>query len=237
MPIIILKLIDKLLEKGGEFLDTGIKFVGKIGEGLLVGIFQAINAVAEFVKGLVDGFLAKLGEFFDIGVKIAKEVAKGIASIPLTVGGKAIELGKGAFDLGADIVGGIGNGMASAAGAVGGAVKDVGGAIVNGFKGFFGIGSPSKLMRDEVGKWIGIGLGDGIVEGIEDTEKQVDYAMNQLAGGIESSVNPTINPTANSNPLIIQIENFNNERESDVQQLAQELEFYRRNSALAKGGK
>lgn len=230
VPIIILKLIDKLLEKGGDFLDTGIKFVGKIGEGLLVGIFQAINAVGEFVKGLVDGFLAKLGEFFDIGVKLAKEVAKGIASVPLTIGGKVIEVG-------ADIVGGIGNGMASAAGAIGGAVKDVGGAIVNGFKGFFGIGSPSKLMKNEIGKWIGIGLGDGIVEGIEDTERQVDYAMNQLAGGIEASVNPTINPTANSNPLIIQIENFNNERESDVQQLAQELEFYRRNSALAKGGK
>ena len=60
--------------------------------------------------------------------------------------------------------------------------------------------------------------------------------MSQLSSGIEASVNPTINPTANTNPLIIQIENFNNTRESDIQSLAQELEFYRRNSALVKGG-
>ena len=60
--------------------------------------------------------------------------------------------------------------------------------------------------------------------------------MKGLTNKVEASVNPTINPTANSNPLIIQIENFNNTRGTDVQALAEELEFYRKNSALAKGG-
>ena len=35
---------------------------------------------------------------------------------------------------------------------------------------------------------------------------------------------------------VIQIENFNNTRNQDVQALAEELEFYRKNSALARGG-
>ena len=74
------------------------------------------------------------------------------------------------------------------------------------------------------------------LEGIDETQKQVQAAMTDLSSGIEASVNPTINPTANSNPLIIQIDKFINERESDIEQLAEELEFYRRNSALAKGG-
>ena len=60
--------------------------------------------------------------------------------------------------------------------------------------------------------------------------------MVDLNNGIDGSLNPTINPTANSNPLIIQIENFNNTRQQDVQALAEELEFYRKNSALARGG-
>lgn len=237
VPTIKLKLIEKLLEQGGDFLDTGIKFVEKIGKGLIDGVPKALKAVSEFVQDVIEKFLELLGDFFDVGVKLAKAVAKGIASVPLKVAGTGVDIAKSAFDIGADVVGGIGNGIVSTAGAIGNAVGTVGNTIFDGFKGFFGINSPSKLMKNEVGKWIGIGLGDGIIEGIDETEKQVNLAMNQLAGGIESSVNPTINPTANSNPLIIQIENFNNERESDVQQLAQELEFYRRNSALAKGGK
>lgn len=102
----------------------------------------------------------------------------------------------------------------------------------NGIKSFFGIHSPSKVFRDE----IGVNLGLGIVEGINDTVKNVENAMSNLSSKVEASVNPTINPTANTNPLYITIDKFYNNRETDVQQLAEELEFYRRNSALAKGG-
>ena len=110
-------------------------------------------------------------------------------------------------------------------------IKNIGGNIINGFKSVLGIHSPSKVMKEQ----IGVNLGLGIVEGIEDTQKELNAAMSQLSAGIEASVNPTINPTANSNPLIIQIENFNNNSESDIQRIAQELEFYRHNSALARG--
>ena len=60
--------------------------------------------------------------------------------------------------------------------------------------------------------------------------------MNGISRGVEASINPTINPIANSNPLYITIDKFYNNRETDVRQLAEELEFYRKNSALAKGG-
>jgi len=235
VPTIIRKLAEAFEEKTGKMLDVGFSLISNLITGLINAIPNLLDEAGKIINKLVKKFKDSKEEFVDAGIDIGTSIAKGIGTVSYGITGNWL-FGKG-INLGIDVVGGIGKGIASAAGTVGGAVKDVGGAIVNGFKGFFGIGSPSKLMRDEVGKWIGIGLGDGIVEGIEDTEKQVDYAMNQLAGGIESSVNPTINPTANSNPLIIQIENFNNERESDVQQLAQELEFYRRNSALAKGGK
>ena len=60
--------------------------------------------------------------------------------------------------------------------------------------------------------------------------------MSNLSSKVETSVNPTINPTANTNPLILQIDKFYNNRSTDIQALAEELEFYRHNSALAKGG-
>ena len=87
-------------------------------------------------------------------------------------------------------------------------------------------------MHDE----IGVNLALGVAEGINDTIPEVNKAMSSLATGVDASVNPTINPTANTNPLYITIDKFYNNRETDIQQLAEELEFYRKNSALAKGG-
>ena len=72
------------------------------------------------------------------------------------------------------------------------AVKD---KVVSAFKSIFGISSPSKLMRDQVGTFIGEGITEGILDGVEDTEKQVNNAMKALSSGIETSLNPTINPS------------------------------------------
>ena len=90
-------------------------------------------------------------------------------------------------------------------------------------------------MEEEVGKFIPQGIGVGIVDEIPKVVSDINNAMSSLNSGIESSVNPIINPTANTNPLIINIENFNNQRETDIQALAEELEFYRRQVSNAKG--
>ena len=115
-------------------------------------------------------------------------------------------------------------------------IKKVGNKITSSIKSFFGIHSPSRLMRDEVGEQLTAGIAKGFENGIPQTIRDVNAAMVDLNNGINSSLNPVINPTANSNPLIVQIENFNNTRNQDVQALAEELEFYRKNSALARGG-
>lgn len=99
-------------------------------------------------------------------------------------------------------------------------------------KSLLGIHSPSKVMREQIGKNLGL----GIAAGIDDTVGDVENAMSNLSSKVETSVNPTINPTANTNPLYITIDKFYNNRQTDIQQLAEELEFYRKNSALAKGG-
>lgn len=152
---------------------------------------------------------------------------------------------------GGNFIAGFDEGIESKKGSIFGNIWNLGKNILSNFKKSLQEQSPSKATR-EMGEYLLDGLSLGIKEKQNNLFKQVDNlgnnvidslyfetskAMRSLNESIESSVNPTINPTANSNPLIIQIENFNNERESDVQQLAQELEFYRRNSALAKGGK
>lgn len=207
VPHIISNLVTALIDKAGDFIDAGIEFLINVGKGLIEGIPKAVAKIGEVVGDIVQGFLDEIGEIWNDIVDLGKKIADGIW-----------EGLKSSFK----------------AGAAG--FKAGGNAIVDGFKKFFHIKSPSRLMRDEIGYNLMAGIAEGIEEGVPDTIREVNSAMKDLNYGIQQSVNPTINPTANTNPLIIQIENFNNQRETDIEILAEELEYYRKNSSLAIGG-
>jgi len=243
IPTIIEKLVDAIVRNLPKLIEAAIKLVIMLAKGILENLGPLLEAAVKIVIALAKGIVDALGKIFELGWDIIKSLIDGLADnisklwdwareLPGKIKDKIIEgIGK-IKDVGKELINGLINGMKEGWEKLKNGVADLGGKVVDKFKKVFGIHSPSRVMKEEIGKNLGLGL----VEGIEETEKQVNDAMSQLASGIDASVNPTINPTANSNPLIIQIENFNNTRESDIESLAQELEFYRRNSALAKGG-
>lgn len=200
----ILTIIDTLIDNIDLLVNAAFQLVIGIGKGLVLGIPKIVEKIPQIISSLTKELKNSVSQFYKIGEELIEGMWKGI---------------KGKWDYYKALGGG--NGLQGWARKV---VMDI--------KELFGIHSPSKLMRDE----IGTNLGLGIVEGINDTVVDVENAMSNLSNKVEASVNPTINPTANSNPLYITIDKFYNNRETDIQQLAEELEFYRKNSALAKGG-
>ena len=217
----ILTIVELIVDNLDLIIEVAADLIIALTEGLIDSLPILIDKIPTIIVKLVEAIIRCLPKIFDAGVKILDKLLEGIGNI----GNKMLDMGKNLIQ---GLIDGIQQGWNNLKKGVG----DTADKITNYLKEKFGIHSPSKVFRDEIGKNLGLGL----IEGIEDTQKQVNYAMSQLGSGIEASVNPTINPTANSNPLIIQIENFNNTRASDIEQLAQELEFYRKNSALARGG-
>lgn len=207
IPQIITNLVNALIEQVGKLKDVGIEFLKSLGQGLIDGIPKALDKIGKIIQDIIDGFLDAIGDLWESFKDLGGKIAAGIW-----------EGLKSAFDFGS------------------GLYKSVGDAIVGGFKKVFGIRSPSRVMRDEIGLNLMRGISDGIEKGVPETIDEVNDAMAELNSGIQASVNPVINPSANTNPLIIQIENFNNNRETDVEILAEELEFYRKNASTAVGG-
>lgn len=197
------------------------------------------------VQAYVNG--QKYGEPF-----VASE-SKDIKQIVLN----ALKANSQAESTGKDIVQGLINGLknknkTSMLGRAGTSLANI---VINAINSAAGVNSPSKLTMS-TGRFIDEGLLIGLQKGREEVlneasmlgsdvvgaingETMIDSynnALSGLKGQVDASLNPTINPQANLNPLYIQIENFNNNRNSDVQSLAQELEFYRRESAQSRGG-
>lgn len=247
----IVTIVTTLIEHLPEILACAAQIIAALGEGLLKAIPNLLLSVPKIITSLAGALigkerLAKIGEAASkLMGKLKSAITEGIPNVI----GKAKDVVTGIYDkftkfitetdwlqLGKDILNGILKGMLNFGSIVKNAIKKVGKKITSEIKSFFGISSPSKLMSKEVGQYLTEGIGVGLEKGVPSTIREVNQAMKNLNNGIQDSLNPTINPTANTNPLIIQIENFNNTRNQDVQALAEELEFYRKNSALARGG-
>lgn len=80
--------------------------------------------------------------------------------------------------LGWNVIQGIKNGLLNAGRAIKDAILGLARSAWNAVKSFFGIRSPSRLMRDTVGLMVGKGLAEGIIR----TDTLVGKAAGNLAG-------------------------------------------------------
>jgi len=78
------------------------------------------------------------------------------------------------WGIGVDVIKGLCDGLTGAGNIIWEAIKKVGNSMIDGIKSFFGIASPSKLMRDEVGTYLAKGIGVGFVDGMKDVNKLID---------------------------------------------------------------
>lgn len=102
------------------------------------------------------------------GVEAAKEFGQSIVDYVKELPGKFLQLGK-------DIVKGVVNGIKGAKDWALGQVSNFFSGIVDGAKDFLGIHSPSRVMRDEVGKFMAQGIGVGF----EDEEKDINLRVQK----------------------------------------------------------
>lgn len=239
---LLMSLVNFILEKLPMIIDVGLQLIIALATGIAENIDKIIPVVYDTVLKIVDVILNNVDKFIVAAIQLMLGIAKGIiksipdivSKIPILIGkikGALLDSLLGIVDVGVQLVKGIWQGISNSWDWIKNKIKGWVGNFLSYIKKLLGIHSPSKIMEKQVGE----NLGFGMVKGINNTVADVEEAMKGLSSKVEASVNPTINPTANTNPLIIQIENFNNSRQTDVQAFAEELEFYRKQCALAKG--
>ena len=190
----------------------GTTLAGLATAGGPVGI--AIAGVGALGVGLVtaynkcDWFRNGVNNAFNSIKNTVSNVCKGVGNVVSSMWDGAKNVVSGAVNVGKNIVTGIGNGIKNVASGLWNGVKKVGSGIVNGFKSFFGIHSPSRLMRDEIGEMLPPGIENGIVAATPDLvkgtqqqmEKVVDAAQSTLAQADTSTIGsetPTLDYTGN----------------------------------------
>lgn len=89
--------------------------------------------------------------------------------------------------IGKNIVEGIWKGIWNMGGWITKKIGDFAGGIVKSFKGFLGIHSPSRVMRDSVGRFIGEGIGLGITDSFDTVKKDINSFSNSIVDEFQNS--------------------------------------------------
>ena len=92
----------------------------------------------------------------------------------------------GVVQIGSNIVHGIWNGISGAAGWLWGQISGFCSNIVNNIKSFFHIGSPSRLMADEVGAPIVQGIEQGVEDQVKDSGEQIEQDIEDMIDNVDT---------------------------------------------------
>ena len=218
LPIILPKIVEllgnllnKIIEFAPVLLDGAIKLFYALVDAIPPTIKAILKALPNIISNLLNFFIENYPKIIKSGYELLLNLIAGIIDcIPDLLDaadeivGNIIDtiMETDWLDVGLDIMQGILDGMLNIGSSLGKTVAKVGKKIKDGFTDFFDINSPSKLMSDEVGKFIGLGVLDGIEGSMAQVKSGLNNSLNDLTNdmsfgnGVGKSV--VVNYTVNS---------------------------------------
>lgn len=197
---IIIKMLEVFNENFDKFILAGVQLILGLIEGLIKSIPTIVKNLPTILLAILNFFTAS--KLVSAGATLLKGLGTGLINgipnllknIPKIIGNMVTtfkEKGLTAFvDVGKNLVQGLWNGINNAKNWVLDKIKGFGSAILNGIKSFFGISSPSKLMKDEVGKYIAEGVGVGFEDELSsvynDMQKAIDLETEKMSANVQT---------------------------------------------------
>lgn len=219
VPEIVDKIVEVIMNNLPKILAAALYIIVELAKGLILNLPTLMKNVYIIPQKIYEWIKNKKNDLLNAGKDMLANLISGLFENISNLKTKAGEIvGKlkdwliGAVskmkDAGKDLINGMWNGITEKWDKLKGKVENFGSGIVGKFKKVFGIGSPSKVFKNEIGHWLAEGIDVGFTETMEDVTKDMTNAIpvNQLANdvsgalkslnaGIESSINPTINPS------------------------------------------
>ena len=191
VPQIVINIANVINDNAPKLIDTALYLITRLAVGLVQAIPTLVVNIPKIIEAIVAAFMAF--QWLNLGKQLIDGVANGVKKAgesmataaknafskfksKITGSEVATELksiGKYIID---GIVGGIKNSLSNIAN-IAGKIKDT---LLSKLKGLFKIASPSKLMKEEVGAYIG----EGIAVGIEESGQMAVDAAETVANGI-----------------------------------------------------
>jgi len=178
LPQIISAILNAVVDAVPKLLKKSRELFGKIMEALGELLGKLPGKMLEVRDSIVNGIRNFLGSIGSAAADIVSAIWDHIKELPGMM-----------LDVGRDLVEGLWNGISGMVGWIGDKISGFGDSVLGGLKDFFGIASPSKVMRDEVGKFLPAGIAIGIEDSTLSAVKSVRSMADKLRNTAVESLN------------------------------------------------
>jgi len=233
---IITSLLDTILDNLPEIIEGGLQMLEAIVQGIMDNLPEIISAIIEVVAKIVATIGEHLPEILQAGIDILEMLITGlintipdlVAAIPQII--RSIKDSFSQYDwgaIGSNIIDGIKNGISSAAGRIANAAKEAARKALDAAKDFLGIHSPSTVFRDQIGKYMALGMAEGFednipVDGMQNSlDGMVDRMGNMVRGNMQFSTEGVNHGATYNGGITINVYGAEGQ---NVRELAREIE-------------
>lgn len=171
-------MASKAREAGSTFITSVVEFFSQLPGKVWTWLANVVSKVGEWGSSLASKGKAAAKQLFDA-------VVNGIMGLPDKMA-----------TVGADLVRGLWNGISDMTSWVIGKIQGFGDNVLSGIKSFFGIKSPSRVMRDEVGKMLAEGIAVGFGAEMPETLRSMQKSMGGTVDALRGSVSVAANGVA-----------------------------------------
>lgn len=219
------EMVQKAIQAGSEFVSNAINFIQQLPSKVWGWLSNTISKAANFASQFVQQAIQAGQNFFS-------EIVNKIGQIP----GEMISIGS-------EIVNGIKSGISGAWDSLTGWLGNMAKGLIDGVKSALGIGSPSRLFADRIGKWIPAGITLGVEKAMPKAKafmgrmsnELIDAAnMDSLTSRLALEGNPGALGGGLGNTVVYQVDQtINSAKELRPSEIAQETERMVRRLAWA----
>lgn len=197
--VIILTVALALIDNLPKIIDAAFRLIMALVKGLIDNLPKIIDAAIRLIGAIVTALINNLPKLIDAAIRIIVALATGlwnnrekILKAIADIGAKIVEkLGQINWgQVGRDLVQGLWNGINNMGHWIGEKIKGFGKGVTDSLKNFFGIKSPSRMMRDQIGKMLGEGIGVGIEQstnGAVDAARKSAASIGKALGAIDTN--------------------------------------------------
>lgn len=169
-------------------LDTGVKIITSLVTGISNNISKITQTITNVIKELLSTLAAHLPDILSAGVDILIAIIDGIiqaipqlvSNLPQIISAIVDGLAKLAprlWEAGKNIIVGLWEGIKTSISWLWEKIKEALGSVFGWLLDLLGIHSPSTLMRDQVGKMLGLGMAEGIIDSAGIVQRAFDSLM------------------------------------------------------------
>ena len=199
----VVLIVETLIDNIDLIIDAGIQLILGLADGLIEALPRLIDKVPEIIEKLFDAFIRNFPKIVEAGGQLIGKLIVGIIGSLGTLYSRVPEIihtvVKGISsgyqtikNAGLNLVAGIWEGISGSLDWIKNKIKGWVGNVTKFIKNLFGIHSPSKLFKDEIGTNLALGIGEGFTDTMTDVQQE-------MADAIPTKFDTTINSKIGNN--------------------------------------